>query len=334
MSKPNQSFAERMKEHQIAWASKNGLNHLLEKRDDSQPSWVLKKENKTGNLQNPTWWKHIPEGHEHLWARALNSSQCFGVNVFGPLVEKPILAKRVLEMLLPHRTLEKDDVVTVRFEHTPQNAPEWLGEKSQPTQVDVFFTVTRMERPMGYLLVEVKFTESEFGSCRGAVPSTLTKSGTKSGNPDSSRCLKFQDVLANPKQMCWMAEADNGRHYWDFMLSAATPFAFASVVACPFRESLYQLMRNQVLALALVQNTSADWAEFGVCLHPGNREVRQLSDAVLGHTDALEAFNAILPNKTKIIEILPSTIIELARENDPALSEWADWMRSRYDLHL
>lgn len=327
----NKSFADRMKEHQIAWASKNGLDHLLEIRHDSQPSWVFKKEHKTRNLQDPTWWKHI-EGHEHLWARALNSSQCFGVNLFGPLAERPILAKRVMETLLPHRTLEKDDVVTVLCEHTPEGTREWLGETktSQPTQVDVFFTVTRREKPIGYLLVEVKFTEHEFGSCRGAVPTTPTKPG----NPDSSRCLNLHAVLESPKNMCWMAEPGNGRHYWDCMLSRSTPFTFTSAMACPLRQGLYQLMRNQVLAIALAQNTSADWAEFGVCLHPGNTEVRQLSDDVLGHTDALEAFNAILPNKTKIIEILPSIIIELASGNDPALSEWADWMRSRYDLHL
>jgi hypothetical protein len=328
----NKSFAHRMKEYQTAWANKNGLTHLLEPRHDSQPSWVLKREHKTRNLLNPTWWKLIPEGHEHLWARALNSSQCFGLNLFGALAENSILAKRVLEMLLPHRTLEKNDVVTVCFEHTPEGTREWLGEikTRQPTQVDVFFTVTRREKPIGYLLVEVKFTEDEFGSCRGAVP---PKPG-KDGNLDSSRCLNFQAVFKSPKTMCWMAEPGNGRHYWDFMLSAATPFKFASVIACPFRQSLYQLMRNQVLALALVQNTSAEWAEFGVCLHPGNEEVRQLSDAVLGHTDALDAFSAILPDKAKTIEISPSKIIELGRRNDPSLSQWADWMVSRYDLHL
>ena len=213
----NKSFAERMKEHQIEWASKNGLNHLLEPRQDLHPSWVLKQEHKTRSLHDESWWRHI-KGSEHKWARSLLSSQCFAVNLFGPLAEKPVLAKLVLETLLPNRTLEKDDVVTVRFEHTPQGAPEWLGEKEQPTQVDVFFTVTRRERPVGYLLIEIKLTESEFGSCRGAVP---PKSG-KDGNLDSSRCLNLQAVLKSPKTMCWMAEADNGRHYWDFILSAAT----------------------------------------------------------------------------------------------------------------
>jgi hypothetical protein len=327
----DKSFDERMKEHQISWANKNGLNHLLETRHDSQPSWVLKKEHQTRNLQNPTWWKYLVR-NEHRWARSLKSSQCFGVNLFGPLAEKPILGKRVLGALLPHRTLEKDDEVTVIFEHTPGGTREWLGETKtrQPTQVDVFFTVTRRKTPIGHLLVEVKLTEPEFGSCRGAVPAKPAKSG----NLDSSRCLNLQTVLENPKKMCWMAEPENGRHYWDFMCSPSNPFKLTSESACPFRQSLYQLMRNQVLALALVQHTSAEWAEFGVCIHPENKKVRELTDAVSGQKDALKAFNAILPNKTKLIEIPPSQIIELATENDLALSEWADWMRSRYELHL
>jgi hypothetical protein len=77
-------------------------------------------------------------------------------------------------------------------------------------------------------------------------------------------------------------------------------------------------MRNQVLAIALVQNASVDWAEFGGCFHSGNTVVRELSDAVSGHTNALEAFNSMFPDKKKIIEILPSNIIELARAIDPS----------------
>lgn len=171
MSKTNQSFADRMKEHQIAWATRNGFTHLLDPRNNSQPSWVLKPEHQTKNLQNPTWWQYI-KGREHKWARSLLSSQCFAVNVFGPLVENPILAKRVLESLFPHRILEKDDNVSVFFEHTPEGTRKWLGETktSQPTQVDVFFTVTRRKQSVGHVLVEVKYTELEFGSCRGAVP--------------------------------------------------------------------------------------------------------------------------------------------------------------------
>src|SRR6185503_2385705 len=132
---PNKSFAQQMKEHQIIWAGRNGLDHLLEKRNDTQPSWVLKKEHKKRNLQDSTWWTHI-EGREHLWSRALNSSQCFGVNLFGPLAINGSLAKKALiHTLFQRQELEEGDEVTVLFEHTPMGAPEWLGETKQATQV-------------------------------------------------------------------------------------------------------------------------------------------------------------------------------------------------------
>jgi hypothetical protein len=41
MSKTNESFAERMKEHQITWARQSGLSELLEPRKDkTPPGWV------------------------------------------------------------------------------------------------------------------------------------------------------------------------------------------------------------------------------------------------------------------------------------------------------
>lgn len=328
MSKANESFAQRMKEHQISWARQRGHSELLEPRKDKAPSWVLKEGSEDKNVKVKSWWQYI-KGREHKWARSLLSSQCFAVNLFGPLVEKPILAKRVLEELLPHRTIAKDDVVNVLFEHTPENAPEWLGETGQPTQIDVFFTIQRFKKPIGYLLIEVKFTEQEFGSCRGAVESTPTQPG----NPDSARCLSLQAVLANPKEICWMANEDeNGRHYWEYMQPPNAPFNFPVSGPCPFRQSLYQLMRNQVLAIALVQKTSADWAEFGVCIHPGNTRVRQLPQPVAGHTDALKAFNQLLPTQ-HVLEIDPLRVMQIAKKNDPVCSEWTDWMISRYELH-
>jgi PD-(D/E)XK nuclease superfamily protein len=159
MSKVHESFAERMKEHQIAWAHQMGFSQLLELRKDKTPPWVLKGGSEGKNVKEESWWQYI-KGREHKWARSLLSSQCFAVNVFGPLVEKLVLAKRVLEELLPHRTLEKDDEVSVLFEHTPKGAPQWLGETRQPTQGDVFFTIQRFKKPIGYLLVEVKFTNT------------------------------------------------------------------------------------------------------------------------------------------------------------------------------
>lgn len=123
--------------------------------------------------------------------------------------------------------------VTVQFEHTPEGAQGWLGETktNQPTQVDVFFTVRRQQTPVGYLLAEVKLTESKFGSCRGAVKSTEKRPG----NLYPDRCNNLLAVIEDSVKQCWMAGSDNGRLYWDLMKRA--PFNFPTEGTCPFRYS-------------------------------------------------------------------------------------------------
>jgi len=46
------------------------------------------------NLFRQEWWHHI-QGLEHRWVRALNSSQCFAVNLFANLAEDRSGANRV-----------------------------------------------------------------------------------------------------------------------------------------------------------------------------------------------------------------------------------------------
>ncbi|MGH7258043.1 MAG: PGN_0703 family putative restriction endonuclease [Nitrospiraceae bacterium] len=125
---------------------------MFEERKDGKTPWVLKTAHKEKNLKEARWWQYIVgKAHpgdrrkEHTWVGSLNSSQCFAVNLFGPLKDDPLLARRVLAELIPDRAIQQEDEVTVEFEHTPEGAPGWLGETktSQPTQVDVFFTVSR-----------------------------------------------------------------------------------------------------------------------------------------------------------------------------------------------
>ncbi len=142
------SFAEKMKRHQLSWALANGVTPDMLETRRGKLSWVLKEEHREQNLFDPRWWRYIA-GHEHRWVRALNSSQCFAVNVLAPLAEDGDLAKKVWARVYPYRPLDPADTVTVEFEHTPPCAHVWLGESGQQTQVDVFFTVQRNDIPVG-----------------------------------------------------------------------------------------------------------------------------------------------------------------------------------------
>lgn len=155
-----------MRAHQLSWARDGGVPPEALEWRHGQPSWVLKKSFERSNLFDPAWWMHIT-GKEHLWARALNSSQCFAVNLFAPLTSNQEALRLFLQQFIADQSLELEDEICLRFEHTPPGAPEWMGEAGQPTQTDAFFALRRHGRAAGFVLVEVKLSETKIGSCRG-----------------------------------------------------------------------------------------------------------------------------------------------------------------------
>jgi hypothetical protein len=289
---------------------------------------VLTKASEKLNLYKPEWWKHIA-GKEHRWARSLTSSQCFAVNLFAPLDDDSAVAKAVMQRICPSRCDEVREAVTVKFEHTPKDAPEWLGEQRQATQLDVFVATQKKGDAGGCLLIEVKLGEAHFGSCRGAKHT----SKKRKGNPDPARCLDLQTILLDPSRQCWMAEA-HSRQYWNVIRSKDSSFSLAlpgDVGSCPFRGGLYQLMRNRVLADQLVSHGRFAWADVAVCVHPANHTVRSLEEAVVGRSDICAAFNAIVP-RAPILEINPLAVVRAVTEASSEWSEWGDFMCSRYML--
>jgi hypothetical protein len=270
-------------------------------------------------------------GKEHRWARALTSSQCFGVNLFAPLALDQALARQGLPTLLPRRALAATETVEVALEFTPQDGPKWLGERpQQPTQIDAAFIVSRADRPIGYLLVEVKLGERGFGTCRGA----RRPSPGVHGNPDPDRCRSLARILAQPESQCWLAGTE-GRHYWRYMREDTGPFRFnrlAPDAACPFAGGLYQLMRNRVLAHALVRDGGAEWADLALCIHPENHVVNVLDPAIAGTSSAQAAFRSLLGSEDGLLDLPPQVLIDAVATASPDLGAWTEWVRDRYQL--
>lgn len=135
MPSSNNVSATAIRDRQLAWARAGGVPiEALEERY-GKVSWVLKHEYRKRNLFRPEWWDYI-QGAEHRWSRALNSSQCFAVNLFAPLKDDALCARKLLELLLPGRSLDDRDSVSVEFEFTPTGSAAWLGERGQATQID------------------------------------------------------------------------------------------------------------------------------------------------------------------------------------------------------
>lgn len=323
MSKP---FAAAMRDRQLQWALNGGVPGAELQERKGKPFWVLKAAHRKRNLFRANWWEYIA-GSEHRWASALNSSQCFGVNLFAPLADDEGRARRVLRLLLPDRNIEPQDTIAVQFEHTPEGAPGWLGERGQPTQVDVFFEIRRADHPIGFVLVEVKFTESSFGSCRG----WSGKRDKEWINPDRARCQNASELARSPQTQCWLAEVE-GRRYWELLSQQSSSLRMeqiASVGACPFRHGLYQMMRNRVLADELSRRTPGAWAEFTICRHPANNVLTTLKEPVAGSSNAMEAFR-ILSSPKSVRDWNAEEVVGFVGATGDGLSDWEAWMRGRY----
>jgi hypothetical protein len=322
------SFPLCMRAQQHHWArsestiGKDGLD-----RRHGSASWVLRRAHVGANFFNPQWMKHVA-GFEHKWLASLISSQCFAVNLFAPLTEDSDRALAVLRALLPDRDLTSEDQVSVAFEQIPAGAAQWLGEKGKPTQVDVLFTIQRCGQPVGFVLVEVKFTELDFGGCRGS-------QGSKPGkphNPDPSRCFNLFGVLQNPISQCWMAERE-GRRYWEIMGREDSSMRLRHLHVgspCPFRHGLYQIMRNRALADCMRRELGARWADVAVCIHPGNKAVRQQREQVAGTLNSIEQFQAIA-RPLSLRDWDAGNLLGVIQTAGASV-EWGEWMTRRYML--
>src|SRR5688572_23585370 len=93
-------FATSMRDRQLKWAIGGGVPPAALEERHGQVSWVLDPEHRKLNLFRTEWWDYIAHA-EHCWARALNSSQCFAVNVFAPMADNSAIARSALQALLP-----------------------------------------------------------------------------------------------------------------------------------------------------------------------------------------------------------------------------------------
>jgi hypothetical protein len=235
---------------------------------------------------------------------------------------------------MPERSIKDEDQVIADFEFTPVEAPTWLGEEKQPTQIDVYFEVKRQAECIGHVLIEVKYSERSFGACRGwtkRVPKGKHDLDPIKFNQDRSRCLNIAAVINSPNTQCWLAEQE-GRNYWELLKTPSSSIrldVIQQTSGCPFRYGLYQMMRNRVLADELMRHTGAKWAEFIVCRHPKNDKVIELKDDVYLSLNAVTAFRSF-SNPNSVLEWNPIDILRAIASTSDSLQDWELWMRDRY----
>jgi restriction endonuclease-like protein len=314
------SFAEKLKKDLIEWAADASRKF----KGDGKHDWVLA--DRTQNYFDPAWTGFILRSKMHRWGHALNSSQAFAVNLFGPARKSEAACLELWRALTSDASSKQPQRVELAFEYGGPSLPPLgrtaLGERRQTTQIDVALRAQFAGGKARFLLIEVKLSESSFGACRGA------KEVAKQGGSD---CNRLSKILARPDRKCWLAK-NEGRKYWPVIQSGPRGLRFSSLAdePCPWKGGLYQLMRNWAFGQALVQTGNAEDFHVGVCIHPNNSEALALKEPIGGTSDLIAAFDKFV-SKGRVIRVDPERVVGLLAPF--ADVSWTDYVRKRYKLN-
>jgi hypothetical protein len=305
-------FDGRLKRGLTEWARSRHLE------TDGKHGWVLPKSQSGRNYFRPEWEAYLG-GKAHVWGHALNSSQAFAVNLFGPAKASSSAGLQLWNALWAPQVDISPTGVNLEFEYCGPDPNSFaklnLGEKDQTTQIDVALEGIFKNGARRFLLVEVKLRETEFGNCRG-------------WKVEPSQCAPLARILADPGRNCWMAR-NEGRKYWDALQKGPHRPQYGSIKdeACPWRGSLYQVMRNWAFGQSLVASGHAEDFKVGICVHEANEKAPVLKDPVAGQRDVRDAFNVLVQNHP-LVNIRPSSLVASMARAAP--EGWEEYMRSRY----
>ncbi len=260
----------------------------------------------------------------HDYARALNSSQVFALNLFLPLRVGDSLP---FAAFISRRIGRPVTITGVDFEYygsgdllaeIPSAVP---GPDDRFTQADAALHLADAEGRVGLLLIEVKLTEGGFTPCGGA---------RSRGNRDRAPCEDEGVFFAEPAR-CYLRRtyrAQRDRRYWEIFAGAHGGLreAFPETPEpgpCPFARDWQQPMRNHALALAAIQAGIADFWALALVHHDDNPDV----------VGPWESYGRATIDQPHIHRWPASSLLEFIGASLPtSVPALRPWLRERYFL--
>lgn len=260
----------------------------------------------------------------HQQRHNLLSSQILCVNLFFPLRQH----LDVIQSFLSSHFSNVERIIDIDFEYVGPCEKDYFneggGRGQNRTSSDIAIIWEDKSNNKSMLLLEFKFTESDFGECG------------KQGNPNRGRCQSASRAIEGPNENCW--RAIRKRTYWDIILSNDSPFRREALTAeryCPFRYDFYQLMRNQLLAHCIETDPQADFSrvDFGVIYHADNEALLRMARPFAGERNPLKAWQILLKDPSKFhIFTIQELVGVVSRELPVGLAGWRDYLKQKYDL--
>ncbi|MEX0666604.1 MAG: hypothetical protein WD598_17760 [Acidimicrobiia bacterium] len=218
-------------------------------------------------------------GLAHRWAMSVRSSQTFALNLFAPLDADGIRDVLSLIGLDAART----EPAVFEWSDPDDRLRERRPGSPHTTQVDV---VLRGVSPTGVrlaALIEVKFTEVDFGECSAYA---------NPANPHPEVCNSAGLFGSQPDQCFQLANHGEGRRRYDTYLSGipiVLPTGANDDGGCLVRRGRSQPMRNLALAHLLLAEREADRVAYVVCAPSAHETIwRRFSEVRAAFPDTAE----------------------------------------------
>ena len=252
----------------------------------------------------------------HRFAHHVLSSQCFALNLAAPFFRRP-------DLLSPLFGNAGDQVFKIEAEVAGDN--NYFNEPgargSLRTSADLGVWLKRPDGEVDLALIEVKFTEKEFGIC-------------SKGKQHGSICdTDGKGILCSGGNLCPLSGSPYYRTYWQ-QLNTHQIFNIDKLMkslCCPFRFGGYQLMRNQLLAAVMENDPECNIREarFVALLHDWNSDIRKFEPPVSGAATLEEGWPQLLHNPKKF-EVMSARQWITTFTDHPLLASWAQSMMFRY----
>jgi hypothetical protein len=264
--------------------------------------------------------------HRHFYHMA--SSQAANVNLFLPILHHPnagAILGAIKTDFASVATSYLDNGYCIEFwgDNFVEGAvgsghAGLLGDKSAMAGTDADIAIAYYDHagePCLWL-IEHKLTEKEFTECGGF---------KSEGRQTKHDCSKSFASILESKSSCYYHDVRR-YNYWKLTeINQAFFPNHAGLAGCPFKGGMNQLWRNQLLALAIEQDTHQPYKHvtFSVVRHPKNTYLEP----------TLDAYRRLIAGDPRFSVLTSADVVRAAEAHgDAALAEWASWYRELYAI--
>lgn len=256
----------------------------------------------------------------HDFAHHVMSSQVFALNLAAPFFRNPELLTPALGDAALDRVIRVE--AEVIGDRNYLNEPG--GRGVMRTSADLGMWVRMKNGGTHLSLIEVKFTERDFGECRmGAAHGGLCDHDGPA-------------IVRSRGRLCPLSAPPHNRTYWHliFRLDVFKESELLKSQSCPFRHGGYQLMRTQVLARAIEADPASgiNRADFAALLHDDNEPIQGFQHPIAGSNRLQAGWKGVIQRPEKFVALDARRWVDQLGRN-PQLAPWACAMKERYFPH-